>query len=92
MLGMLPWQDFIRGFPIAIEMSYLSAFFGTEWLTSEHINVMVDLLEHDVQAKGSKTEFIRETANFTTHLKQAHLDADNYATDQGYRWLMSIGQ
>ena len=93
MLGMLPWQDSIRGFPLEMDSSYLSAFFGTEWLSSEHINLMMHLLENDTQTKGlSAVEFITETANFTTRLKQAHLNPDEYDTDQGYRWLSKIGQ
>ena len=92
-LGLLPWQTSIQGFPVEVDALYLTAFFSTEWLSSEHITWMMDLLDEDLQANGvTTTELIRETATFMAKLGQAHLDADNYTTDQGYRWIAKIGQ
>ena len=92
-LGLLPWQTSIQGFPVEVNASYLTAFFSMEWLSSEHITWMMDLLDEDLQANGvTTTELIRETATFMAKLGQAHLDADNYTTDQGYRWIAKIGQ
>ena len=93
MLTLLPWQDSIRGFPVEVPIHHLTAFFRTEWLGSEHIFLMTDLLEDDARANGViRTEFIKETAAFTTKMAQAYNNPEGYATSQGFRWLSTIGQ
>ena len=43
-LSRIPSSGSLQGFPVAIEMCYIAQFVGTDWLTDEHINILMEML------------------------------------------------
>jgi hypothetical protein len=73
-LNWIPWSGSIHGFPLELDMTYLSQFMTMEWLTSEHVDMMMDLLRQDVfvAGLGSKVELVSESAMLILKIKQAY--------------------
>jgi hypothetical protein len=44
-LNQIPWSASIHGFPLKLDITYLSQFMTMEWLTSKHVDMMMDLLQ-----------------------------------------------
>ncbi|THU85169.1 hypothetical protein K435DRAFT_686053 [Dendrothele bispora CBS 962.96] len=92
-LSSLEWSGIISGFPIQIERHYLSAFFTNEWLSSEHEDLLMDLLRGEVNDNGSawRVELPNESGMFIPKIKLAYQKKDIYAESiTEFRWLHRI--
>lgn len=75
-------------------MCYIAQFVGTDWLTNEHINILMEMLQCDLIATGlDKVKVITETTGFMTKLQQAYDHSEHYGDGrQEHCWLERIGQ
>ena len=77
-------------------MTYLSQFLTMEWLMSEHVDMMMDLLQQSIFAAGlgSKVELASKTGMFMSKVKQAYEKQEEYCTinSQEFHWIQWLGQ
>ena len=74
-LSCLPWTGDLRGYRNTIDTCHLSVYFTQEWLTDEHLLLMLELLEEDLSRTFQEQVFIENT-HFTTLLTAAYHDQD----------------
>ena len=94
-LSVLPWTGLVRGFGIQVDVHYLTSFVGAEWLSSEHINLLMELLRCELLAAGlaSRLEVISETSAFREMLRMAYKNQNLYGQGkQNLRWLEKLGK
>ncbi|KAF5343268.1 hypothetical protein D9758_016307 [Tetrapyrgos nigripes] len=87
----LSWAGYIEGFPIQIEKRYLVSFFTDDWLSSEHLNLLLDLMQRKVACSNVHdiVELPSESALFIPKMKQAYQRPSKYSTPK-FRWLHQI--
>lgn len=90
-LSHLPWTGDLRGYQNIIDTSHLSVYFTQEWLTDEHLLLMLELLEEDLSRKFQEHVFIENT-HFATLLTAAYHDRERYATERSYNWIRNRGE
>lgn len=94
-LSNIPSSGPLQGFTIVVEMHYLASLVGQDWLTSEHINLLMELLRHDLIAtgQGTRVKVITETSSFLAKLTQAYKNSNDYGTGkQEFCWLEQVAQ
>ncbi|KAJ7580341.1 hypothetical protein C8J56DRAFT_734783, partial [Mycena floridula] len=84
MIHRLPWSGSIHGFPLKVDITYLAEFLMTDWLSSEHVDLMMDLLRREIFTAGqaSEVEVASEAAMFMSKVKSAYESQDSYCDSQ----------
>ncbi|KAF5347663.1 hypothetical protein D9758_014853 [Tetrapyrgos nigripes] len=87
-LQRLEWGGVINGFPIQIEKWYLASFFTNDWLSSDHLDLLLDLTRSKIAASELRdiVELPSESALFIPKIKQAYHRQDSYPSPT-FRWL-----
>jgi hypothetical protein len=94
-LACIPWSGNIKGFPGDVPTEYLTRYMTDDWLTDEHENQMLHLLERELARSGhSDGIHVAETFLITRLLEiYRHPDRDeHYATAKNNAWLRRWGQ
>ena len=68
----IPWTGQLRVFQNSINIDKLWVFLSKEWLSDDHLLVMLDLLQEDVAAELQNQIFIKNTQ---CHTLYEHLDS-----------------
>ena len=92
-LAYVPWTGYLEGFQVhsTIKLDQLSVYFTRDWLTDDHILVMLDTLKEDLVTTGGDNYFIENTA-FMTLLSGAYHNKDKYQTEHLYGWMRKRGE
>jgi hypothetical protein len=90
-LAYVLWMGNLQGFHNMIEIHQLSAYFTRDWLTDDHILIMLDTLKEDLSTTGKDNCFIENTA-FMTLLSGAYSNKDEYRTKRIYGWMRKRGE
>ncbi|KAF5323141.1 hypothetical protein D9758_018984 [Tetrapyrgos nigripes] len=87
-LQRLEWGGVINGFPIQIEKRYLASFFTNDWLSSDHLDLLLNLTRSKIAASELRdiVELPSESALFIPKIKQAYHRQDSYPSPT-FRWL-----
>jgi Ulp1 family protease len=94
-LACIPWTGNINGFPGTVPTEYLTRYLTDDWLTDEHENQMLHLLEHELSRSGRSNGIYIADTFFVTRLLEIyrHRDRDeHYATAKCNAWLRRRGQ
>lgn len=92
LLRTLPWDGEIMGFQARINMFHLSTYLTKNWLSDEHLDQMLSLLQWDLANAHIRTQICLESPFFLVKLKNAYKDSEEYITEQGYQWIRQRGQ
>jgi hypothetical protein len=90
MLSHLPWTGNLLGHRKTIDLCHLWVYFTNEWLTDDHLLIMLGLLMEDLSQRYHQRVFIENT-HFATILTAAYHDRENYATENSYGWIRKRG-
>jgi hypothetical protein len=96
-LSTISWSSTLRGFPGTVSVECLAAYMTKDWLTDEHENQMLHLLERELARSSehdSERIYIAETF-FMPLLIGAYKEPDRanqYATASSFNWLRKRGQ
>ncbi|KAI0071324.1 hypothetical protein K474DRAFT_1607112 [Panus rudis PR-1116 ss-1] len=90
----LPWNGWLDGFETSIATTYLTDYLsGNAWLSSEHINQMLDIVQREVLRGGGVQVVEILDCEFVESVKAA---ANNCMTYEGgnkqYAWLRRVGE
>ncbi|THU94789.1 hypothetical protein K435DRAFT_667696, partial [Dendrothele bispora CBS 962.96] len=95
-LKRLQWTGKINGFSIQVRVDYLAHLFTTKWLSSEHMDLFIELLRARVAGMehGWKVELPGETATFIQKIIQAYNKQATYyhSSCKEFRWIQRVGQ
>jgi hypothetical protein len=94
-LASISWSDTIKGFPGTALMDCLTTYLTKDWLTDEHEDQMLYLLECDMTRSRKDDRTHIANAFFITRLVEIYKDpnrTDHYATSKGLAWLRKKGQ
>jgi Ulp1 protease family, C-terminal catalytic domain len=90
-LAYVPWTGYLQGLHSTIQSHQLSVYFTRDWLTDDHLLVMLDTLKADLVMTGQDNYFIENTA-FMTLLSGAYHNKDEYQTEHLYGWMRKRGE
>jgi hypothetical protein len=90
-LAYVPWTGYLQGFHSTITLPQLSVYLTRDWLTDDHLLVMLDTLKEDLKTTGGDIYFIENTA-FMTLLSGAYHNKDEYQTEHLYGWMRKRGE
>jgi Ulp1 family protease len=96
-LASISWSDAIKGFPGTALTNCLAMYLTKDWLTDEHEDQMLCLLERELTRLGRRKDDKTHIANtfFITRLIEIYKDpnrTNHYATSEGLAWLRKKGQ
>ena len=92
-LSKLSWKDTIKGFPVQIQPELLTSYITQSWLSDEHENQMLHLLEKELAVHHPESNTNITTTYFFQILSQLHQDG-TYDTLEARRtpWVRRKGQ
>ena len=94
-LTYISWSDTIKGFPGTALMDCLTTYLTKDWLTDEHEDQMLYLLERELTRSRKDDRTHIANAFFITRLVEIYKDpnrTNHYATSEGLAWLRKKGQ
>lgn len=91
-LACTSWSGVIKGFPASITTDHLSHYLTKDWLTDEHENQMLYLLQQEAWRKRPSDGIEVVDTFFMEKLSEIYKEEDNYATKSAYAWIRKIGQ
>ena len=90
-LSHVPWTGRLCGFRNSIDIHKLWVFLSKEWLSDDHLLVMLDLLQEDITAEHQNQIFIENT-HFMNKLTAAYHERTQYTSARSFRWVREHGQ
>jgi hypothetical protein len=94
MLTSLPWKGTLCGFTIQSPIHHLADLPTNKWLSSDHEDMMLDLLDRDMTlSSGTSMCLVQSnTAMFFPKMRAAFKDPTAYiGGEKSYAWLARIG-
>ena len=89
-LSKLSWKNKIKGFPVDLPPEYLASYLTRKWLTDEHENQMLHLLQEELTLRNPESSTDITYTYFFQILSQLHRDG-TYDTDKGADWVRRKG-
>ena len=90
-LSRIPWTGQLRVCQNSIDIHKLWVFLSKEWLSDDHLLVMLDLLQEDISTKYQNQIFIENT-HFMNILTAAYHEHTQYTSERSFRWVRERGQ
>lgn len=92
-LSHIPWTGQLHVFKNSINIDKLWVFLSKEWLSDDHLLVMLDLLQEDIATELQNQIFIENT-HFMNILMAAYNEHTKYTSDleRSFRWVRERGQ
>ena len=88
----LPWNGLIEGFEDQEQLFQLHTYCGRDWLSSVHINHMLDLLKNDLQITTDASTSIQNTYHAQQVLAAYHYGNETYLTSKSYHAIRQHAQ
>jgi hypothetical protein len=85
-LSNLSWKDKIKGFAAKLPPEHLTSYLTRKWLTDEHENQMLHLLQKEITLQNPKSSTNITDTYFFQILSQHHRDG-TYDVDEGVAWV-----
>ena len=90
-LSHVPWTGQLHVFQNSINIHKLWVFLSKEWLSDDHLLVMLDLLQEDITTELQNQIFI-ENMHFMNILTAAYHERMEYTSERSFRWVRECGQ
>ncbi|KAJ6543745.1 hypothetical protein DFH09DRAFT_1390325, partial [Mycena vulgaris] len=90
-LADLQWDGVVKGFKASCSVSDLASWLTTDWLNTDHMDQLLELLAADLGG-GNGSTVVVETTYFVLKLAQAYSDPEEYHTGVGFEWLRQLGE
>ena len=90
-LSCIPWTGQLRVCQTSIDIHKLWVFLSKEWLSDDHLLVMLDLLQEDITTEYQNKIFI-ENMHFMDILTAAYHKCTHYTSARSFRWIRECGQ
>jgi Ulp1 protease family, C-terminal catalytic domain len=90
-LSKLSWKDNIKGFPAQIPPEHLTSYLTQEWLSDEHENQMLHLLQKELALRHPKSNTNITTTYFFQILSELYR-AGTYDALEGASWIRRKSQ
>ena len=90
-LSHIPWTGQLHVFQNSINIHKLWVFFSKEWLSDDHLLVMLDLLREDI-AGELQNQILIENTHFMNILTAAYHECTQYTSEKSFRWVRERGQ
>ncbi|KAJ7843603.1 hypothetical protein B0H14DRAFT_3688863 [Mycena olivaceomarginata] len=87
----LQWDGVTKGVKASCSISDLASWFTTDWLNTDHMDQLLELLAADLGG-GNGSTVVVETTYFVLKLAQAYSDPEEYRTGVGFEWLRQLGE
>lgn len=91
-LSKLSWKDNIKGFPVQIPPEHLTSYLTQRWLSDEHENQMLHLLQEELTLQHPENNINITTTYFFQILSQLYRDGTYDALEGGTAWVRRKGQ
>jgi Ulp1 protease family, C-terminal catalytic domain len=88
----LPWDSLVKGFEDQGRLFQLHTYCSRDWLSSIHINYMLDLLKSDLGLTVDVSTSIRHTYLTQQVLAAYYYGNETYLTSKSYRAIRELAQ
>ena len=90
-LEKLSWKNQIKGVPADLPPEHLTSYLTRKWLTDEHENQMLHLLQEELTLQNPESSINVTYTYFFQILLQLHRDG-TYNTDESAAWVRRISE